>query len=301
MDLALAGQRGNPGVALVRHRFRVRGVVRPFSFGQRITVRFQRGRRLLKSVTVTVHSARHAKGLFFADFSRSSAGRITVTAQSVGPPLAGLAARPLNVDVIPGRARPGSRGPAVRFLQHRLAALRYALSLSGVFDASTGRAVLAFRKLTRMRRTSTADSRVFLALARGQGAFHVRYRRHGKHVEADLSHQVLAEIDPGGHVRRIYEMSSGKPSTPTVVGHFRVYSKTPGTNAKGMVDSNYFISGYAIHGYADVPPSAASHGCLRVPIPDAGPIFRWLRTGDRVDVYARGRRGSRHLRNDAGP
>ena len=36
-----------------------------------------------------------------------------------------------------------------------------------------------------------------------------------------------------------------------------------------MVDSNYFIRGYAIHGYAEVPTYAASHGCLRVPIPDA--------------------------------
>jgi lipoprotein-anchoring transpeptidase ErfK/SrfK len=80
-------------------------------------------------------------------------------------------------------------------------------------------------------------------------------------------------------------MSSGKPSTPTILGSFRFYSKTPGTNAKGMVFANYFIRGYAIHGYADVPPYAASHGCLRVPVPDAVPIFRWVRLGDRVDVY----------------
>ena len=84
---------------------------------------------------------------------------------------------------------------------------------------------------------------------------------------------MLAEIEPGGRVRTIYTMSSGKPSTPTVIGHFRVYSKTPGTNSEGMVDSNYFIRGYAIHGYAEVPTYAASHGCLRVPIPDAAAIY----------------------------
>ena len=54
-----------------------------------------------------------------------------------------------------------------------------------------------------------------------------------------------------------------------MLGSFRVYMKTPGTNAKGMVDSNYFIRGYAIHGYVDVPAFNASHGCLRIPIPDA--------------------------------
>ena len=42
-----------------------------------------------------------------------------------------------------------------------------------------------------------------------------------------------------------------------------------------MVDSNYFIRGYAIHGYPTVPTFTASHGCLRVPIPDAMPIYDW--------------------------
>jgi lipoprotein-anchoring transpeptidase ErfK/SrfK len=88
-------------------------------------------------------------------------------------------------------------------------------------------------------------------------------------------------------VERLYPLSSGKPSTPTVLGHFRVYMKTPGTNAKGMVDSNYFIRGYAIHGYAEVPAYAASHGCLRVPVPDAPSIYRWVRIGTPVDVYYR--------------
>ena len=45
--------------------------------------------------------------------------------------------------------------------------------------------------------------------------------------------------------------------------------KSPGFNAKGMYYSNYFIRGFAIHGYAEVPVFAASHGCLRIPIPDA--------------------------------
>jgi lipoprotein-anchoring transpeptidase ErfK/SrfK len=99
----------------------------------------------------------------------------------------------------------------------------------------------------------------------------------------------------------VYTMSSGKPSTPTVVGHFHVYSKTPGVNSEEMVDSNYFIGGYAIHGYPEVPTFAASHGCLRVPIPDAAPIFAWVRTGTAVDVYDETGGGSRHVRANAGP
>ncbi len=59
-----------------------------------------------------------------------------------------------------------------------------------------------------------------------------------------------------------------------------------------MVDSNYFIRGYAIHGYAEVPTYAASHGCLRVPIPDAPAIYAWVREGTPVDVYNEGGGGS---------
>jgi lipoprotein-anchoring transpeptidase ErfK/SrfK len=52
-----------------------------------------------------------------------------------------------------------------------------------------------------------------------------------------------------------------------------------------MYFSNYFIGGYAIHGYFDVPVYNASHGCLRVPNPDARAIYDWVRIGDRIDVY----------------
>jgi lipoprotein-anchoring transpeptidase ErfK/SrfK len=145
--------------------------------------------------------------------------------------------------------------------------------------------VLGFRKSTGLARTSVADRKVFAKLAAGAGRFHVRYPRHGRHVEADLSKQVIALIGAGAKVERIYPMSSGKPSTPTILGSFRFYSKTPGINAKGMVFSNYFIRGYAIHGYAEVPVYPASHGCLRVPVPDAVPIYRWVRLGERIDVY----------------
>jgi lipoprotein-anchoring transpeptidase ErfK/SrfK len=70
-----------------------------------------------------------------------------------------------------------------------------------------------------------------------------------------------------------------------VLGRFRVYRRTFGTNALGMVHTSYFIRGYAIHGYHSVPTFPASHGCLRVPIPNALSIYRWLSFGDRVDVY----------------
>jgi lipoprotein-anchoring transpeptidase ErfK/SrfK len=103
-------------------------------------------------------------------------------------------------------------------------------------------------------------------------------------VEFDWSRQVLVLADNGAPVR-IYHASSGKPSTPTVFGTFRFYRKQPGTNSHGMVQSTYFIRGYAIHGYASVPNYAASHGCIRVPIPVALSIYNWINLGETIFVY----------------
>ena len=49
---------------------------------------------------------------------------------------------------------PGARGPAVRLLQQRLAAKGYVVGQRGLFDQRTARAVLAFRKVTGMARTT---------------------------------------------------------------------------------------------------------------------------------------------------
>jgi hypothetical protein len=172
----------------------------------------------------------------------------------------------------------------VRLFQKGLAKLHYAVPRSGSFDSGTARAVMAYRKVRGMARTYSATREIVRDVLRGRGAFDVRYPRDGRHVEADLSRQVMALIE-GDKVRRIYHISSGSPYTPTVLGRFRVYRKSPGTNAKGMVHSTYFIGGYAIHGYASVPNYPASHGCLRVPIPNAQQIFNWVDIGDPIFLY----------------
>jgi lipoprotein-anchoring transpeptidase ErfK/SrfK len=142
---------------------------------------------------------------------------------------------------------------------------------------------MAYRKVNGMPRTFSASEAIVRRVLAGKGAYKVRHPNLGHHAEADLSHQVLALVN-GSQLVRVYHISSGKPSTPTVIGTFHVYSKTPGVNAKGMVDSNYFIGGYAIHGYPSVPPFAASHGCIRTPIANARAIFNWLQIGDAVVV-----------------
>jgi hypothetical protein len=284
--LSVSAQGGlSSSAALAGRSFTARVVMKPFVANEGAVLRVYRGSKKVKAKSLTFTPvAGGAAGVAEFKVSSKVSGRLILKASHRATPgLATVAAKPLRVTVVRPYAGPGSRGPAVRFLQDRLAALHYATSRSGVYDAATGRAVMAWRKVAGYSRTYVASSDVFAGMLKGRGVFKVRHPNDGRHVEARLNQQVLALIN-GSEVERIYHASSGAPATPTVRGKFRVYLKTPGTNAKGMLDSNYFIRGYAIHGYATVPPYNASHGCLRVPLANARSVYDWLRIGDVVWV-----------------
>jgi peptidoglycan hydrolase-like protein with peptidoglycan-binding domain len=293
---------GSPPFALVGARIVVHGSVTPYVAGQSVDVGFYLDGRLLAADPVSVLPAAGGVGRFRVSFSSRYAGLVQARAVHVASAQQlAFTGRSSGVHLVHANLGPGTHDQSVRVLQSELDALHYAVPLTGVFDEGTGQALIAYRKMTGLERIPYAGTQVFKLLARHAGGFHVRYPGDGRHVEADLTKQVLAEIEPGGRVRKIYTTSSGKPSTPTVIGRFRVYEKTPGENSEGMVDSNYFIRGYAIHGYAEVPTYAASHGCLRVPIPDAPEIYAWVREGTPVDVYNEDGGGSSRVRANAGP
>lgn len=189
-----------------------------------------------------------------------------------------------SVSVVRTDVHRGSSGVAVRLFQSKLKSLKFVVPRNGHFDAATGRAFIAYRKSTGLKRIESAGYTVARKLAEGKGGFHLKHPGAGRHVEVDISKQLMAFAD-NGHVVRIYHVSTGAPATPTVRGTFHVYRKDPGTNAKGMVKSSYFVGGYAIHGYASVPPFNASHGCVRVPVPNAASIYAWVHMGTRVDTY----------------
>src|SRR4051812_856716 len=251
----------------------VTGTLAPFVDGQQVRVALYRGRKQVGHRTVDVKK-KGSNGVFSIDFGLSKAGQYTVRAThdaTAGQAKAVAKARKVST-VSPGRGATAS-GLLKRGL-HRL----------GYVDSSIDRAVLAFRKVNRMSRSSSPGRAVCERASAGHGGSPLRSRTAGKHVEANLERQVVV-LANHGRAERIYHMSSGKPSTPTVRGSFRFYSKTAGTNGKGMLDSNYFIGGYAIHGYPEVPTFAASHGCIRVPNADAASIFGWISLGDRIWVY----------------
>jgi hypothetical protein len=258
-----------------------RGRVRPAVPGEVVTLYAIRGEKASKTVRRRVK----AGGRFEFRFKVGGPGRLRLVvkhAASAAQPA--FRTRDRGIMVVDWRAGAGERGTKVLLLQRALLEQGFATPVTGYYDDATARAVLAFRKTNELGWDGYATTEVFAKLMRHRGAYQLRYPKAGKHVEFDWSRQVLV-LAKGGKPYRTYHTSSGAPVTPTVFGTYRFYLQTPGTNAKGMVHSSYFIGGYAIHGYASVPNYPASHGCLRVPIPNAASIFNWIDIGDQIFLY----------------
>lgn len=183
------------------------------------------------------------------------------------------------------RLRLGSRGVFVRLLEERLRELRYRLpSADRRFDARTADAVLAFHKVQGKRRVGAVDASTWRALA-SPAVPKPRSRGGGSHVEVDQTRQVLYLVRRG-KVAAIVHASTGGPGIGvTRDGVWRIWLKFPGYSPKGLFMPSFFDGERAIHGWPDVPPTPASHGCVRVPSWAAPWIYSQVRVGDRVRVY----------------
>jgi hypothetical protein len=275
---------GKP-VTVTNRAIRVNGYVRPFIAGQVVTVRATVGARLVHSQRVHVTRSRGGTyGYFSVRFSSSAAGQVSVSAvHDANAKLVRLAAG-TNFAALAPNAGFGSNGRFVELVQGRLALLHFYIPQTGVYDTGTGWAIDAYHRLRGWGTSQNLDRATVAGLLDEAGSFHIRFAGEGKHAEGNLSKQLLA-LAYGGRVYRIYPISSGKPSTPTVLGHFNVYQKTPYYLPDGMYFSAFFFGGYAIHGFDPAPDYPASHGCMRVPIPDAVSIYNWIDYGNGVDVY----------------
>ena len=287
MSIKLAG-----GLSTRRLRYVVRGQrvkvvgsVRPFVPGQVATVLVVRRGKVASRHRAAIRRGRKGTGRFVVRFIARRRGLLRVVAvHSATAAQSAFRSRSKRIKAVVWSAGPGAGGTRVLLLQRGIRSLGYAVPVSGSYDGATSRAVLAFRKVNRMSRNGFASSAVYGKVFRRRGRFKLRFPHAGRHVEFDWSRQVLVLADRG-RAWRVFHASSGKPSTPTVFGTFHFYSKTPGTNSHGMVDSNYFFRGYAVHGYPEVPPYAASHGCIRIPIPNASYVFGWIDLGMTIFVY----------------
>jgi L,D-transpeptidase-like protein len=261
------------------------GVVRPYVAGQTVRVKaFVGGKRFRTDRLRIKPSPGGTYGRFSEALSSPSAGQVTVQVGHKRTATLGALLARRSFAALVAQAGFGSSGPFVQLIQQRLAALHFYIPQSGVYDQGTGLALDAYHRLLHWGTYQSLDGRTISYLLDGFGAFKVRFPSHGRHAEGNLSLQLLALVD-GSHVYRIFPISSGKPSTPTILGDYHVYSKVPRYLPDGMYFSNFFVGGYAIHGFNPAPDYPASHGCMRLPIADALSVYGWLEIGDWVDVY----------------
>jgi L,D-transpeptidase catalytic domain len=272
-------------VTVSGRRAQVEGVVRPFVPGQWVEIRAVVGRRLIKRDRLRIKpSANHSYGTFVEKLASPRAGEVVVYASHDRTSAQGSFTAKRAFQALDPQAGPGSTGRFVQLVQQRLAALHFYIPQTGVYDNGTELAIDAYHRLLGWGTYKTLDGRTISFLLNGWGQFKVRFPSHGRHAEGNLAKQLLALVD-GSKVELIFPISSGKPSTPTILGDFHIYERTPGYLPDGMYYSDFFIRGYAIHGYDPAPDYPASHGCMRLPIPDAITAYNWLAIGDWVDVY----------------
>ena len=103
-------------------------------------------------------------------------------------------------------------------------------------------------------------------------------------VEVYIGRQLVLVVRDGEVVRQ-FHTSTGKSSTPTVRGVWRVYEKRNYRQANHMYRPVFFYRGYAFHGYPSIPLYPASHGCARMYDHDMDVLWDYLYLNEQIVTY----------------
>jgi lipoprotein-anchoring transpeptidase ErfK/SrfK len=182
-----------------------------------------------------------------------------------------------------------ARGSSVRALQTRLAELRYLPkhAIDGVEGYQTQQAVIAFQAWRGLERDGIVGPATTAALAKAsvpspgdQGPARRIEVYRDKGVTLLIAHD---------KVKRAIHVSTGGPGTETPSGTYSVFRKELKSWSvpfqTWLPYASYFNNGIAFHEYPDVPAYPASHGCVRVPSPEAPGVYKFAAIGTAVIVY----------------
>lgn len=178
----------------------------------------------------------------------------------------------------------GSANPNISAYEQRLKDLKFDPgTVDNVYDAKTVFAVQSLQKISGLPRTgvigdaeiNVLNSFQYVPLSTGT---------ESNRFEVDLDKQV-AMLFKDGQVELITTVSTGsqktysyvskktgryvssKANTPTGKFAFtRRYTGWEKSDLGRLYNPVYFKGGIAVHGYPSVPTSAASHGCVRIPM-----------------------------------
>jgi hypothetical protein len=263
----------------------VTGTLSPYAAGQRVEVTFYLNGHRLVSHKVAVTPGPEGTGTFESSVILRADGKYAVAAHHAATAvLGGDSTVRKSWKVSYPKLNQGECGKVVAGFKAGLAKMGYVSGGGDCFNGRLGREVLAYRKVNSMDRSQKAGPGIVKAVFAGKGGYVPRYPNAGEHAEVSLDKQVLVLVK-NGKPFAIYPVSTGKPSTPTITGHYEFYRQEPGYNSEGMYYSFYWHNGYAVHGYHEVPDYAASHGCVRTFIADQPRIYEQLHYGESIFVF----------------
>jgi len=263
----------------------VSGTLSPYVPGQKVEVTFYLDGHRLVSHQVSVSKGSGETGTFESSVIVREDGKYAVAARhKANAALGGDSTVRKSWRVSFPSLHPGECGRVVKGFKSAIAKMGYVSGGGQCFNGRLGREVLAYRKVNGMNRSQKAGAGLVKKVFGGKGGYHPRHPGAGEHAEVPLGKQVLVLIKKGRPFA-VYPVSTGKPSTPTITGHYTFYRQEPGYNSEGMYYSFYWHNGYAVHGYAEVPNYAASHGCVRTFIADQPRIYEQLHYGESIFVF----------------
>jgi lipoprotein-anchoring transpeptidase ErfK/SrfK len=172
----------------------------------------------------------------------------------------------------------GMCGPDVHRLQHRLGLHTYLPPgyTPGCFDYRTLQAVMAFQGWAGFTRTGVAGAATQRQLHISRTPWPWTGSRHFRHIEIHKKKQILMVVGRLGRVIRTIHVSTAGPGHVTPTGHWHVYAKYRMSWSNlfhvWLPWASYVVGGDAMHSFASVPGYPASHGCIRIPAPEA----RWV-------------------------
>ena len=180
--------------------------------------------------------------------------------------------------------------PTIADVQRRLIQLKYLPSgaVTGSADYRTSQALLAFQAWNHLTRDGVAGVATRKKLATASVPMPRTENVSGHYVEVYRSLGVALCVDGGTLVRAVH-CSTGRPGLETTAGTWSVYLKSLKFYSKEysswMPYASFFHNGEGLHGYEEVPAYPASHGCVRLPMPEAPWVYQFAYIGTTVFVF----------------
>ena len=199
--------------------------------------------------------------------------------------LAPAAAFPLTLKIAPGDVDDPAQ---VRLVQTFLAATGWldASEVTGEVDYATSQALTAFEAWNGLDRDGELTPVSFARILRATRPT-PRHTGPGRTVEVYRDLGVVLLVENGNVVRAVHTSTGFGGRTPA--GAFHVYRKEQLSWSVPfkvwMPWASYFDGGFAMHAYPYVPAYPASHGCIRLPAPEAPRVYAFAVEGTPVYVY----------------